>query len=281
MPLASINGSELHYDCHGHGEPLLLIHGLGSSGADWAFQIPVLRERFRVVVADLRGSGLSGKPSEAYSIAGFADDLWCLLDHLAIDRSHLVGFSLGGAVALEMALQRPRQCHRLVLINALPSYRIDHWRKWLEAWTQIAMVRVLGLPRTASMIAKRLFPHPHQAPMQRRVVEVVGANAPAAYLRSVRALMNWCARERLDELESPTLLIAAEHDYTELDEKRDWARRLRATLAVISGSRHGTPFDAIASTNACLLSFQQERQLPAADSLRMDLAHEAPASAPD
>lgn len=281
MPLTSINGTELHFDSHGDGEALLLVHGLGSSGADWAFQVPALRQHFRLVVPDLRGAGLSGKPTGPYTLAGFAADLWALLDHLQIERCHLVGFSLGGAVALEMALQQPARAQRLVMINALPSYRVDHWRKWIEAHLQIGMVRVLGLPRTAAMIARRLFPHAHQIPMRRRVVEVVGANARRPYLDTVKALMNWCAQARLEALQSPTLLLSAEHDYTPLAEKRQWAERLGAQLAVVQGSRHGTPFDSIRSTNACLSAFLNGLELPAADTLCLDTPEFAPSQAPD
>ena len=85
---------------------------------------------------------------------------------LDIERVHLVGFSLGGAVALEMALAQPARVRSLVTINSLPSYRIDHWRKWMEVHLQASMVRVLGLPRVARMVAARLFPLAHQAPMR-------------------------------------------------------------------------------------------------------------------
>ena len=118
MPLVSLDHIELHYESEGQGETVVCIHGLGSSGADWAFQVPALREHFQVITPDLRGAGLSGKPSGPYSIEEFAADLWKLVDHLHVERCHLVGFSLGGAVALEMALQRPESAQRLMMINA-------------------------------------------------------------------------------------------------------------------------------------------------------------------
>jgi pimeloyl-ACP methyl ester carboxylesterase len=68
-----------------------------------------------------------------------------LLDHLEVERPNIIGFSLGGAVALEMALQRPNSVPRLALINSLASYRIDHWRKWLEARVSSASVSLLGM----------------------------------------------------------------------------------------------------------------------------------------
>ena len=93
----------LYYRVRGNGEDLLLIHGLGSSGADWEFQVRALERHFRVIVPDLPGSGYS-PPLEGrdFSISDCADVLWALLDHLQVFRANIAGFSLGGAVAVEM-----------------------------------------------------------------------------------------------------------------------------------------------------------------------------------
>src|SRR5208282_1629730 len=109
--------TSLHYLVRGHGEPLLLIHGLGGSGADWALQVAALEKQFRVIVPDLPGSGFSPPPRHEYTIGGFATALWSLLDHLRVPRANIIVFSLGGAVALEMAAQRPARVPRLGLIN--------------------------------------------------------------------------------------------------------------------------------------------------------------------
>jgi 3-oxoadipate enol-lactonase len=280
MTLESLLPEHLHVREYGRGEPVLLLHGLGSSGDDWAFQLPALAARHRLIVPDLPGAGRSPKPLGRYSIAGFATTLWQLLDQLGHERAHLVGFSLGGAVALEMALQRPEAAHRLVLINSLPSYRVDTAAKWLEVNLHTALVRTLGLPRTARMIARRLFPEPHRGAMRERVVSVLGANPVAPYLASARALAGWCALDRLAQLRAPTLMLAAEHDYTPLAEKQSLAARMQAELAVIRGSRHGTPFDAIAATNACLLAFLAGAALPEANRLCIDPPELAPTEPP-
>jgi 3-oxoadipate enol-lactonase len=253
---------ELHFDIRGAGEPVLLIHGLGSSGADWAFQLPVLESRFRVIMPDLPGCGMSAAMAGGYAIKDFAHGLWGLLDHLGVVRPNVVGFSLGGAVALEMALQRPESVPRLVLINSLASYRIDHWRKWLEARIPAAIVRVLGMRWMARLLAGRVLPERWQQPMRERAVAVIGAVPAATYLGMAAALEAWTATERLDLLQSRILLIAAEHDYTPLAEKRALAARMRARIVVVNGSRHGTPFDSIAITNASLLAQLTDQPLP-------------------
>lgn len=269
---------DLRIRCYGEGTPLLLIHGLGSSGDDWAFQIPPLAERHRLIVPDLRGCGASPAGTEPVSIDGFAAELWQVLSTMGVTQIDIAGFSMGGAVALEMALQRPDCVPRLTTINSLPSYRVDHWRKWMEFNVQVAMVKLLGLPRTAHMVARRLFPAPHQAAMRQRVVDVLGANSVDPYLRCARALADWCAAERIGALRSRHLMIAGEHDYTGLAEKQRWAQRMGAQLAVVAGSRHGTPFDAIDATNRCLLAFFADDTIP--HDLAVDTAESVPLTPP-
>src|SRR5579864_7917400 len=107
MPFFHDDLSSIHYLERGRGEPLLLIHGLGCSGAAWAFQVAALEQKFRLIIPDLPGSGHSAPPRSEYTIAGFANAMWRLMEQLNIPRTNIVGFSLGGAVALEMAALRP------------------------------------------------------------------------------------------------------------------------------------------------------------------------------
>lgn len=260
MPHANVNGIDLFYERIGAGPPLLLIHGLGSSGDDWAFQRDAFAREHSVILVDLRGSGRSSKPRGPYAIAQFAADLWALLDLLEVDATHILGFSLGGSVALEMALAQPRRVQRLILCNALADYRTNTLRKWLEAHAQLTLVRTLGVRRTAHLIARRMFPREDQLPMRERVIDVVGSNPKPAYIATIHALIGWSALPRLREVACDTLIIAAEHDYTPLAQRQAEARLFpRAQVEVIHGSRHGTPFDAIERFNACVLEFLLRR----------------------
>lgn len=211
MPTANINGIDLFYDCIGSGPPLLLIHGLGSSGDDWAFQRDDFSRGYTLILPDLRGSGRSSKPPGPYAITQFAADLWALMDALGIEYTNILGFSLGGSVALEMALERPARVQRMILCNALADYRTNTWRKWLEAHAQLTLVRTLGLRRTSRIIARRMFPRAEQEPMRQRVIDVIGANPMPAYVATINALIGWSALERLPAVHAPTLIIAADH----------------------------------------------------------------------
>jgi 3-oxoadipate enol-lactonase len=265
----------LYYRVRGKGENLLLIHGLGSSGADWEFQVRALERHFRVIVPDLPGTGYSPPFEGDFRISDCADVLWALLDHLQVSSANVAGFSLGGAVALEMALQRPQCVTRLALINTLLSYRINHWRKWLEARVPAILIRLMGMRCAARLAATRLFPMPWQRVLRERAAEVIGRVASKVYLGMAKALERWTASERLHRLQAKTLMIAAEHDFTPLAEKMAMAKAVHADMAIVHGSRHGTPFDSIKATNACLLAWFTDRPIRTS---RRWVCDQAPAS---
>ena len=200
----------LHYLERGCGSPLLLIHGLGSSAADWALQVRSLEGRFHVILPDLPGCGHSGALRDGCSIVELAASLWALLDELGIARPNIVGFSLGGAVALEMALQRPEAVPHLGLINSLTSYRLDTLNKWLEARIPVLLIHLFGMKLMSRLCAARMFPQPWQRSLRDRAAAVVGTVPPASYLGIVAALVQWSATERLDRLRSRVLIIAAD-----------------------------------------------------------------------
>jgi 3-oxoadipate enol-lactonase len=255
-------GISIHYLERGRGEPLLLIHGLGCTGADWAFQVATLERDFRVIIPDLPGSGHSSPPKGAYEIPDFAVALWKLMDHLRIGKPNIVGFSLGGAVALEMATLRPACVPRLALINSLATYRPDNWRKWLETYISATLVRMLGMPRTACLMAARLFPKPWQRAMREHAAAAIGTVPATSYLGMGLALARWAILDRLHHIKCRVLLIAAENDFTPLAEKRGLATLLNAEIVVVRGSRHGTPFDSVEVTNACLMALLTDQPLP-------------------
>lgn len=262
MPFFRDTESSIHYLQRGRGEPLLLIHGLGCSGAAWAFQVAALEHRFRLIIPDLPGSGHSAPPRSEYTIAGFANAMWRLMDHLQIRKTNIVGFSLGGAVALEMATLRPDCVPKLALINSLATYQPRDLRKWLETYVSATLVRMLGMPRAACLMAARLFPEPWQRAMRDHAARAMGSVPANSYLGTGLALARWAILDRLDRLTSRVLLIAAENDFTPLAEKRELAKKLHAELVVVRGSRHGTPFDSVEATNASLLALLTDQPLP-------------------
>jgi 3-oxoadipate enol-lactonase len=127
VPTALVNGVELVYQVTGSGDDLIWVMGTGMSGDAWhRFQVPHFRERYQCVTYDLRGSGQSECPNDAYSVRLLADDLVALLDYLEIDQAHFVGFSLGSATLQELTLAHPKRVRSAVFLSTWSSTRREH-----------------------------------------------------------------------------------------------------------------------------------------------------------
>jgi pimeloyl-ACP methyl ester carboxylesterase len=136
MPQLALDDVDLHYQCMGEGEDVVLVHGLGANLAFWFPGIfPLLARRYRVTAYDLRGHGRSGMPAAGYTMAGMVGDLDALLDALQIRRAHLVGHSFGARVVMHYAAFRPERVATLTIadtqLKALqPPMRLGEWPHW-------------------------------------------------------------------------------------------------------------------------------------------------------
>jgi len=260
MPTHNVEGTNIHFQDRGSGPVLLLLHGLGSSGLDWEYQYPHFEEHYRIIAPDLRGFGQSDKPNGPYFVARQAADMVALLDHLEISEVALLGFSMGGAVAFELAASNPHRVRQLIIVNSSTSFVTDHWRKRLEVFVRKAVIRLLGVPQLAKLIARRLFPGEDQSELRTTTIERYGANQKQAYLHAIDGLVGWeLSEQQLQQLTMPTLVIAAEHDYTPLSEKEAYCASLpNATLSLVRNSRHATPIDQAARFNALVTDFLNE-----------------------
>jgi pimeloyl-ACP methyl ester carboxylesterase len=115
MPAVRINGISMYYEIHGEGIPLVLIMGLRRNLEWWYCQIPELSKHFQVIPFDNRGAGRSDKPDMEYSIRLFADDTAGLMDALGFQNAHVLGVSMGGYIAQELALNYPDKVRSLIL----------------------------------------------------------------------------------------------------------------------------------------------------------------------
>ena len=124
MPIANINGVNLNYEVDGQGNAVLLVHGYTGSSQDWVNQVPVLSLHYKVIALDLRGHGKSAAPSgeDAYSVKILANDVFSLLKMLDVKQCCLVGHSLGGFVALQVA---PAKEHDVIANSQLVFCAFD------------------------------------------------------------------------------------------------------------------------------------------------------------
>ena len=138
MPLAQLNGIDRFYRETGSGDPLLLINGIGGTCLGWEPLLPALAARFRVVASDNRGVGRSAAPPGPYTTRQLADDAAALLAHLGVARAHVVGSSMGGMIAQELALAYPALVDRLVLYGTFARPRRAIMDPWLSFVAQMA-----------------------------------------------------------------------------------------------------------------------------------------------
>jgi 3-oxoadipate enol-lactonase len=248
---------ELHCEIAGSGEPLLFIHGLGSCAEDWQSQIEYFRDRYRTIACDLRGHGRSSKPRGPYSIEVFARDLASLLRELEIGPTHVVGISLGGMVAFELAVDSPERVRSLVIVNSGPAVPAETFKQRLPLHVRLLYARVLGLRGMAEMIAKRLFPKQEQVALQRAFIARLAANDSHCYLASLRAIFaGWSVADRLPDIRCPVLVLASDHDYTPVALKQAYAARLpNAKVVVVPDSRHALPMEKPREFNAAVATF--------------------------
>jgi len=237
VPTIHISDIDMYYEIHGEGQPLLFLHGLGSSTRDWELQIPYFDDRFKIIICDLRGHGSTSKPCGPYSIGQFAGDVAELLYGLKIFPVHLAGISMGGMVAFEFAIQYPKLLKSLVIINSYPETRIENFKDRLMAWRRYLLLDVLGIRRMGAVLANHLFPE--QEDLRTKFVKRWSENDKHAYRESLRAIVGWDVENRIHEITCPTLVVASDEDYFPLIEKQDYVRKMRnAKLVVIEKARH-------------------------------------------
>jgi len=114
---AEVNSIKLCYDVHGNGDPVILLHGFSDRKEHWRAQFGELSEHFKVIRFDNRGAGKSDRPETPYTMEVFADDINGLLDFLKIEKTHIIGWSLGGMIVQNMVLKYPHRVNKMVLIN--------------------------------------------------------------------------------------------------------------------------------------------------------------------
>ena len=259
MPTLQVNDATLHYEEAGRGEAVLLLHGLGSSAADWAPQMEVLKSRYRVIALDVRGSGESRDlkhPGGPFSVSQFAADATALLRHLAAMPAHVVGLSMGGMIAFQIAVDFPDAVRSMVIVNSGPAL-VPRTLQERRAFTMRRIIsRVWGPKGMGKMLAKRLFPHPDHGEKRRLFVENMARNDKRAYIASQEALIGWSVLDRIGDITAPVLVVASDQDYTPVAVKEAYARRMkRAEVVVVSDARHALPLEFPEKLNPILATF--------------------------
>ncbi|WP_341708773.1 alpha/beta hydrolase [Halopseudomonas sp.] len=256
MPQIRLNDCQFHYTDQGEGPPLLLLHGLGSSEQDWEYQIPALTEHYRVLCLDMRGHGGTDKTGKGYSIALFAKDCLAFIEAMDLHKPHIVGLSMGGMIAFQLATDAPDVPASLTIVNSAPEVIPRRPAEYWMAGKRLFFAHILPMPTIAKGLSKLLFPKPEQEQHRQTFTERWCANDRKSYLASLRAIVGWGVSNHLDRISCPVLVVSADRDYTPVELKREYVSRMGdARLEVIEDSRHATPVDQPEAFNDVLLGF--------------------------
>jgi len=242
--------------------PVLLLHGLGSAGGDWLLQFgPLAQAGYRVLAPDMRGFGRSSAPP-VVTVQAMAGDMVLFLERMGAVPAHVVGISMGGTVAQQLALDHPEMVRRLVLVNTFARLRPQSLSGWLYFLARAALSNLVGPERQAEMVARRLFPRPDQQLLRENIVRRITQTNPCAYRSAMRSLMRFDVTGRLGELRMPVLVVTGAEDTTVPPPvQRALAQGIPgARHVVVEGSGHGIIADNPDAFNRILLEFLAEER---------------------
>ncbi|NNL84157.1 MAG: alpha/beta fold hydrolase [Myxococcales bacterium] len=250
------SGAEIHLREQGEGDPLVLIHGLGMSGALWRNQVDLFSENFRTIAVDLRGFGESSRPAEtgSYAIDRLAEDIADVARALELPPCHVLGTSMGGFVAQALALAHPEVCRSLLLCHTGPrmsippdvlAARIDALRtKPLEEYAELVIGQALAPGASPELVAW--------------VRDMIVRNDKRAYTQVLtEGLSAFDLSHRVAEISAPTLVVIGELDgVIPPEEGRELAREIPGAILVeIAGVGHLGYAEKPAAFNEAILRF--------------------------
>ena len=243
---APVNGLKMYYEIHGEGDPVVLLHGSfmtitnnwtapwGSEAENWIDELSRTR---KVIAIEMQGHGRTADIKRDFSSENLDDDVAALLDHLAIPRADLIGYSMGGGVAMECAIQHPEKVRKVVIISS--AFRRDGWaRETNDAILKITAETFKGSPIEAEY--GKLSPTPNEFPdFVRHLVAM--ASKPYDF-----------GADKLKATKAPMFFIHGDADGVRLDHisemfslkgggiSGDLGTRSASRLAILPGTTHVT-----------------------------------------
>lgn len=261
MPHVRVGDVNLHFeliDCtepwrSGH-PPAVLLHALGTDRRIWLYQVPAFCGRVPTLLVDLRGHGQSRAPAGDWSIADMALDVVRLLRHLGIEKAHVVGVSLGGMVAQQIALDYPYATASLVLASTISGGAANGAPLEDEV---LAFATAHSMREIAEARVPAAFSESVNAVMRGHLIEQMALLDKDAYLCAARAVRAFDVTSRLGEIASPTLVAVGEADrLVPLSSMEDLATRIGgARLVRLPGAGHLGNMERPREFNQAVLDF--------------------------
>ena len=235
---APVNGLKMYFEIHGSGEPLVLLHGAFMTITGWEDWVKELAKTRKVIAVEMQGHGRTADIKRDMSFENLADDVAALLDHLKIQSSDIIGYSLGGGVAMQTAIRHPDKVRKVVVISAV--FRFDGWvKEGRDALPNITAEVFKGSPMETEY--KRLNPRPNDFPEFVKHV-IASAGKPFDF-----------GAEKLAATQAPMFFIHGDADGVRLDHIAEMYRlkgggnihgdmqpRPESRLAIIPNTTHVT-----------------------------------------
>lgn len=269
MPTLDIDGRSLYYEEHGEGEPLLCVHGLTVDTLGWALQLAAFSARHRTVIFDNRDTGQSSPGEPGYSVADMAADALALADHLELETFNLLGISMGGAIAQEMALAAPERVRTLTLVVTFPR-----GGAWAHSLSRVWSARVREMPRERHIdellllnLSEEFFENEAAVQFARDLsLQNPHPQDPEGFARQLEASSHHDASDRLPSLEMPVHVIGGERDILVPVWKSEELAELipGAKLTVLERAPHGLSMERAEEFNGIALDFVTEHDRAAA-----------------
>jgi pimeloyl-ACP methyl ester carboxylesterase len=262
------NGIEMSYELSGEGACLVLIHGFTDNLGMWYRQVPVLSRHYQVLTYDVRGHGDTRDPTASFSMDLFAADLEALLGALEIEKTCVLGYSMGGRIGLSFALHYPERTTGLIFANS--GVRGAHQRLTEEQIAELAerrrqmveMFETGDIQLIADGMAERSFsPGMRETnPVEfQKYVEVKLRNDPRHYLSIMEAMVEAMASPPdLTKLGCPVLIIAGDRDgFMTVEDARSMERAIGDATATILPTGHAAAIEAPEAFNQAVLGFMK------------------------
>jgi 3-oxoadipate enol-lactonase len=258
MPVAWSRGTKIYWESHGEGAPVLMIMGLSFPLEMWGRVLPVISERYRAIVFDNRGVGRSDVPRGPYRIAGMARDAMAVMDAAGIESAHVMGASMGGMIAQELALRHPERVRSLLLgctscggfrarppnLRRVPVFR--NWREMTNEQRAREMVPMLYAKGTSKQIIDE--------DIQTRLIRFPSLRG---VIYQAIGIPFWSSYRRLPRIQAPTLVVHGDQDHVlPLPNGQRIAGRIAgAKLVVIPNAGHMIMSDQPEMTRRVILEF--------------------------
>jgi pimeloyl-ACP methyl ester carboxylesterase len=261
MPLCKLTQTDLFYDEKGRGEPLLFLNGLSGDRLYWRRQLRAFGKEYRCLAVDNRDVGQSSYATEPYTARDLAGDVLELFDRLGLPPAHVVGLSMGGMIAQELALAAPRRVKSLVLVDTLAHS--DEWFRGLLRAFELIRRQVDDTPAFFEAIlpwwvSPRFFDESDRVSWLRALLrQNPHPQSLDGFLRQLDALGRHDARDRLHALACPVLVIAGEDDGVAPVRYSRQIQELvpHAQLVLLHGVGHAPPLEDARRFDARLAEF--------------------------